>query len=127
MVQPCTQCGKCCLKYGGCLGCASDEEMERWESEAPQILDWVQLSDMWISPNTGDDCSRCPWLRKRPNKTTYNCRIYNQRPEACREYPVNAEQAIGDGCEMIEASDFGRPLAAIDRDLDWVMGREGRH
>jgi len=40
MVQRRTQCG---------IGCGSDEEMERREAEAPRIMDWLQLSDAWIS------------------------------------------------------------------------------
>jgi Fe-S-cluster containining protein len=51
---------------------------------------------------------RCPWLRKLPKKERYKCRIHDVRPEICRGYPVDIDQMISDGCEMLEASDLDK-------------------
>lgn len=99
----CQQCGRCCLKYGACL-CATDEDIELWERTGRQdILEWIgmllgELPDLWINPSTGEEASRCPFLRKLPGKNKYICRIYNAKPEICREYPVNKKQVLEDGC-----------------------------
>ena len=49
--------------------------------------------DIWISPVTGEDVQRCPWLRKLPNKEKYICRIHDVKPEHCRAYPKSKKHA----------------------------------
>lgn len=118
MIQ-CNQCGKCCLKYGGGrLGSVSQSEMDCWEANRPEVLDYVVHSDMWVSPRTGEELARCPWLRKLPNREKYKCRIHEVHPEACNGYPVNIQQMIDDGCEMIEEDDLLKPRNELERDLD---------
>ncbi len=63
---------------------------------------------------------RCPWLRKLPNQEKYICRIYDDRPEDCRVYPVSIDQMIRDECEMLEPRDLANPKQA-QRDLDYLM------
>ncbi len=63
---------------------------------------------------------RCPWLRKLPNQEKYICRIYDDRPEDCRVYPVSIDQMIRDECEMLEARDLANPKQA-QRTLDVLM------
>jgi len=50
----------------------------------------------------------------------YICRIYYDRPDDCRYYPVDIEQMLRDGCEMLEARDLAKPKQA-QRTLDVLM------
>lgn len=59
-----------------------------------------------------DELSR-PWLRKLPNQDKYKCRIHNLRPEVCREFPLDIEQMIQIGCEMLEEGDLELPHAEL--------------
>ena len=63
---------------------------------------------------------RCPWLRKLPNQNKYICRIYYDRPDDCKYYPVNIDQMVRDECEMLEARDLPNPKQA-QRALDNLM------
>ena len=63
---------------------------------------------------------RCPWLRKLPGQEKYMCRIYYDRPDDCKHYPVDIDQMLGDGCEMLEASDLRNPKQAQST-LDMMM------
>ena len=109
-MRQCTQCGKCCLKYSaGGLGSATELDLLIWEFERPEILKYTDfLGDLWISPITGEEMGRCPWLRKLPKKERYKCRIHDVRPETCRGYPVDIDQMISDGCEMLEDADLDK-------------------
>jgi len=95
----CQQCGRCCLKYGNCLS-ATDEDIELWERTGrSDIVEWVGVGgDLWINQSTHKEAARCPWLHKLPGKNQYLCRIYETKPEICRNYPVTKEQAKEDGC-----------------------------
>ncbi len=94
MSQPrdCTRCGKCCTNpsYVGSLQ-ATGEDVKRWIREGrTDILEWAAImgdpddpwADLWISPRTGAEASRCPFVRKDPNRPTYRCTIYETRPRA---------------------------------------------
>jgi len=108
----CKQCGNCCLNLGDAFQtCATDEDIQLWEEKGrDDILEWVsviQLGDLsvydiWISPRTGDDVTRCPWLRKLPNKNKYICRIHDVKPAHCREYPKSRKHAEETGCKGFE-------------------------
>ena len=63
---------------------------------------------------------RCPWLRKLPNQNKYICRIYHDRPDDCRHYPVNIEEMARDECEMLEVKDLAMPEQA-QQALDNLM------
>jgi len=69
---------------------------------------------------TGKQMKRCPWLRKQPNQNRYTCRIYHDRPDDCRHYPVDIAQMVDDGCEMIEVADLSDPDKAQVK-LDRLM------
>jgi Fe-S-cluster containining protein len=74
-----------------------------WDSNGRgDILEWVDtihvgdahyVFDIWISPKTGEDVTRCPWLRKLPKQDKYICRIHDVKPEHCREYPKSRKHA----------------------------------
>jgi hypothetical protein len=79
-----------------------------WDSNGrDDILEWVDpihvcgdlyVFDIWISPVTGDDIKRCPWLRKLPNQDKYISRIHDDKPQHCREYPRSRRHAKKTGC-----------------------------
>jgi len=104
----CKQCGSCCLNLTGAFcNSASEDDVHRWaEDGRNDILEWVvpivlegeQIYDIWISPRTGDDVERCPWLRKLPGKDEYICRIQDTKPVHCRMYPQSREHAEETGC-----------------------------
>jgi Fe-S-cluster containining protein len=127
-MRACTQCGKCCLLHAGDpgneqstntgLGMATDEDLARWR-DRPDIMRFIDpgLPDLWVSPRTGEDTERCPWLRKLPRQHKYKCRIYDVRPNACRGYPVDIEQMVRDGCELLEEGDLEKPRAVLVAEL----------
>jgi Fe-S-cluster containining protein len=73
-----------------------------------------------MSPDTGKQLERCPWLRKLPNQNKYTCDIYYDRPDDCKYYPVTIEQMVKDECEMLEARDLAKPKQA-QRALNELM------
>ena len=97
----CTQCGNCCLNlYDAFCTTAHEEDLIRWEEEYRfDILEYIHCGDLWISPRTGHDVTRCPWLRKLPNKEIYICRIHDTKPKHCREYPRSKKHALRTGCK----------------------------
>jgi Fe-S-cluster containining protein len=119
-VKDCNQCGKCCTKYGDGRLSATTAEIQWWETFRPEIFRHVRDGKIWISPVTGKQMRRCPWLRKLPNQKKYICRIYHDRPEDCRHYPVNITEMVTDECEMLEVRDLTNPDQAQIK-LDKIM------
>jgi Fe-S-cluster containining protein len=119
-MKECNQCGKCCTRYGGGGLSASASEIAWWETFRPKIFDYVRGGEIWVSPVTGKQMMRCPWLRKLPNQNKYICRIYHDRPDDCRHYPVNIEEMARDECEMLEVKDLAMPEQA-QQALDNLM------
>ena len=119
-MKDCNQCGKCCTHYGGGGLSATADEIEWWETHRPDIARYVRDGEIWISPDTGKLLTRCPWLRKLPNQEKYICKIYLERPDDCKYYPVNIEQMIRDECEMLEPRDLVNPKKA-QKDLNIIM------
>ena len=119
-MKDCNQCGKCCTLYGNGGLSVTDSEIGWWETHRPEIADYVSGGKIWISPVTGKQMLRCPWLRKLPKQNKYVCRIYFDRPDECKHYPVTIEQMINDDCEMLEARDLVDTKRA-QRTLDNLM------
>jgi Fe-S-cluster containining protein len=119
-MKDCNQCGKCCIHYADGGLSATPQEIDRWEDNRPDISRYVSGGQIWISPVTGEQMPRCPWLRKLPGQEKYICRIYDDRPEDCRYYPVDIDQMIRDGCEMLQDRDLANPRKA-QRTLDTLM------
>ena len=105
----CIQCGNCCRNLFDAYSTSVDiDEINRWRAEKRwDILRWVVIynsdgeaafGDIWISPNTGDEVSRCPWLRKLPKQEKYKCRIHDTKPAHCRNYPKSKKHALTTGC-----------------------------
>jgi Fe-S-cluster containining protein len=119
-MKDCNQCGKCCIHYADGGLSATPQEIDGWEDKRPDIARYVSGGQIWISPVTGEQMLRCPWLRKLPGQEKYICRIYDDRPEDCRYYPVDIDQMVRDGCEMLEDRDLANPRKA-QRTLDMLM------
>lgn len=119
-MQPCNFCGKCCKHgEGSGLGSATTNDIKLWKRERPDILNYAPppLYDLWVSPITGEETRRCPWLRKLPKKDKFICRIQQVKPEVCHNYPVNVQQMIEDGCEMLEPQDDTKSLEELEAEL----------
>lgn len=105
----CKQCGNCCIRLPDAYcHTVNNKQIEKWKKEGREdILEWVvktgvKIYDVWVSPTTGEDVNRCPWLRKLPGKEKYICRIQKTKPVICKDYPWSKEIAIKDGCKGFE-------------------------
>ena len=102
---------------------ATGDDVQRWIEEGREdILQYCATftdagADLWISPRTGLEMPRCPFVRKRRNLPIYDCRIYETRPEVCRNFPVEVHHMKTVDCEMLEDGD-------TDADVARFMGRE---
>ena len=122
-MKPCTQCGRCCTNsdFMGSLT-ASGDDVKRWRREGrDDILSWVQVlagennpfGDLWISPRTGNEAQRCPFVRKIRGQERYTCTIYETRPETCQQYPMAVDHMKTVRCEMLEPGDTDADVAAF--------------
>jgi len=119
-VKDCNQCGKCCTLYGGGGLTATSSEIDWWETHSPDVFRYVSDGQIWVSPDTGEQMATCPWLRKLPNQDKYICRIYYDRPDECKHYPVTIDEMIRDECEMLETRDLADRKKA-QKSLDALM------
>ena len=124
-MKECNQCGKCCLQYSDGGLSATAEEIESWEIFNPAIAAYVRNGKIWMDPVSGEQLTRCPWLEVLPGRLAsgsikYGCRIYQDRPQDCRHYPVSIADMVRDECEMIEICDIETPKEAQST-LDQLM------
>jgi Fe-S-cluster containining protein len=93
---------------------ASGEDVKRWMREWRwDILQWVEViggeddpfGDLWVDEERQIEAVRCPFVRKDRNRNTYHCRIYETRPQVCRNYEPWAPGSI---CE-----DVAEPTPAL--------------
>ncbi|OUS29029.1 zinc/iron-chelating domain-containing protein [Gammaproteobacteria bacterium 45_16_T64] len=119
-MKECNQCGKCCTKYSDGGLSATESEIHMWELFNPEISEYVRNGKIWMSPDTGNQLTLCPWLRKVPNQEKYTCDIYFDRPDDCKYYPVTIDQMINDDCEMLDIRDLENPKKA-QKTLDKLM------
>lgn len=111
-MKACTRCGKCCTNesFQGSLS-ATGEDVLRWMDERRwDILGYAYVlgpddnpyADLWIDAQDGEDNekTRCPFVRKDRNKSTYRCTIYDTRPQVCRDYVPFSGKA-NDICEEV--------------------------
>lgn len=121
LVKDCNQCGKCCTRYGGDGGLSvTPEDIERWETDRPDIARYAADGKIWVDPDNGRLLDRCPWLEQEPGSKKYTCAIYFDRPGDCRYYPVDIEQMVRDDCEMLQPSDL-RNIRRAQQSLDLLM------
>lgn len=117
-MKECNQCGKCCLHYGDGGLSATEDEIAWWQTFRPEIAEHVRGGRIWMNPESGEPLARCPWLELIPGSGKYGCRIYHDRPNDCRHYPVTIEQMVQDECEMLELrdlTDHSRAQRSLDR------------
>jgi Fe-S-cluster containining protein len=77
---------------------ATDEDVARWKREGrDDILRFVWMNDLWVEAD-GKEWERCPFVRKIAGTKRYNCRIYDTRPQVCRDYPPWGPDTV---CEEI--------------------------
>lgn len=119
-MKDCNQCGKCCTRYGGGGLSATASEIDWWETHRPDIASFVKDGEIWFDPDTGKELDSCPWLEKLPGQEKYSCRIYYDRPDDCKYYPVRIEDMIQDECEMLESRDLAY-LERAQKELDVLM------
>lgn len=119
-MKDCNQCGKCCTSYSDGGLSATNSEIDWWEVYRPEIARYVRDGKIWISPVTGKQLTRCPWLQQLADQEKYSCSIYNDRPDDCRYYPVDIEQMVKDDCEMLDVKDLADTKRA-QRALDILM------
>ena len=119
-MKNCNQCGKCCINYSNGGLSASSDEIDWWDTHRPDIAAYVKDGKIWIDPSTGEQLNRCPFLEKMPDQPKYTCRIYFDRPNDCKYYPVDIEQMVRDECEMLERRDL-LDLKKAQRNLDMIM------
>ena len=105
--SPCTNCGKCCTNPGfmGTLQ-ASGDDVKRWRRQRRYvILRFADVlgppddpwADLWVD-DEGLERERCPFVRKIRNQPRSLCRIYETRPQVCRDYEPWAPDSI---CEVV--------------------------
>jgi Fe-S-cluster containining protein len=73
-----------------------------------------------MDPDTGEQLTICPWLRKLRDQNKYICDIYDDRPDDCRYYPTTIEEMAQLECEMLESHDLANPRRA-QKILDTLM------
>ena len=76
--------------------------------------------EIWFDPTTGEGLLSCPWLEQLPGQDKYACKIYFDRPDECKHYPVTIDEMIRDECEMLEPRDLLDRKKA-QRQLDLLM------
>lgn len=114
-MKACTQCGRCCTnpRFMGSLQATGDDIL-RWQVEGREdILAYAVIlghpddpfADLWVSPRTGEEASRCPFVRKIRGQDKYTCTIYDTRPQVCRDYPQHVSHMRSVDCEMLESGD----------------------
>lgn len=119
-MKNCNQCGKCCINYSDGGLSASAEEIKSWDIFRPDIYNYVNDEKIWMNPETGEQLTLCPWLKKLPDENKYTCDIYNDRPDDCKYFPVTIEQMINIECEMLEDRDLKNSQQA-QKALDKLM------
>lgn len=119
-MKNCNQCGKCCINYSDGGLSATQSEIEFWEIFRPEIFDYVRAGNIWMDPVSGQQLTRCPWLRKVEDEEKYTCDIYFDRPDDCKHYPITIDQMVKDDCEMLEARDLLQTKQA-QKKLDHIM------
>jgi len=119
-MKDCNACGKCCTLYGGGGLSATEDEINFWEAFRPEIHNFVHDGNIWFDPQTGQQLPVCPWLEKVKDEEIYHCKIYLDRPDDCKHYPVTVDEMVRDECEMLEASDL-KDLKQAQLKLDKLM------
>lgn len=106
----CKRCGKCCKNATSLF--LTSEEVKKWKKlvvrsnfgvfraiDFASVIESTGTADLFFHPTTGEELSRCPFLRKLSNQEKYQCLIQHVKPLVCKIYPfsVNGE-VVGKNC-----------------------------
>jgi Fe-S-cluster containining protein len=72
-----------------------------------QGFDGTTTLEIWISPVTGEDVTRCLLLGKLSKQDKYICGIHDVKPKHCRNHPKSRKHALKTGCRGFENSTDG--------------------
>ena len=96
------------------------EDVGRWYmQERVDILQYLEppLLNLWISPTSGVELPRCPFVRHGRGHDIYAGCFYETLPTVCRNYPTHDSQMRSVACEMLEDGNKAD-------DIHWFMARE---
>ena len=109
----CVRCGHCCRFADAYATTVDEDDILMWERAGRwDIIDWVETieeedgtytNEIRFHPRTREEVRRCPWLRKRPRREAYICRIHDLKPRHCRDYPLSEDHARSTGCRGLPA------------------------
>ena len=103
----CRQCGHCCrfLDYHNEV---TTEDVAIWKrSGRNDILKWVheircdgqpETYQAWVVPGTQKQAETCPFLEKESSTQHWKCRVHDDKPAICRQYPLSRKHAFMSGC-----------------------------
>lgn len=109
----CIQCGKCCKYFTDAISPSfyKDEYNKFAKCVKYDIISYlsyigygINIWDGWFSPRTGEELSKCPWLRKLPKKDKYKCLIHDYKPDICKDFPVDSSQLSKCGCASFHSN-----------------------
>jgi Fe-S-cluster containining protein len=103
----CKQCGRCCHMLDYRNQCTEKDYARLKSRGRADVLAWIGCTcnedkttgyHIWMVPGTRTYAETCPWLRLEPTTGRYVCRIYDVRPDICRQYPGSRKHALMTGC-----------------------------
>ncbi|MCJ7572211.1 MAG: YkgJ family cysteine cluster protein, partial [Candidatus Thermoplasmatota archaeon] len=65
------------------------EDFDRFDDETKSYFKLVNPEDgiyEFIDPDSENVLNECPFLEKTENESIYKCKIYDMRPNSCRNY-----------------------------------------
>lgn len=107
--MPSLRLSKCCLKIGFWLG-EDDPDFLRWLSfhKGVEIIRYPTMpGDVAVEIEAKCRHLRCVGFQKETGKYLYECEIYDERPQLCRDWPYRAEVVIP-GCGFTFVGEGGR-------------------
>lgn len=104
----CLRCGRCCTDVPGANRNTVDAaDLARWRARGrDDILAWIKQVDigdgrtrpeLWFDPQTGLAVRECPWVERNADGTV-SCRIQDDKPRHCRDWPPTRQDAANYLC-----------------------------
>lgn len=114
----CVRCGTCCFSESERHARVTGDDYERLGDDAEGLVTFLgNEAFMRLSDGEGGAPRRCAALAIAPADGTFLCRVYERRPEVCRDL----ERGSG-ACSGERYTKAGRPKRA----LDVLRGTTGR-
>lgn len=83
----------------------------------------VLAADLWFDPETREELTECPFLRRIADQNKYECSIHDTKPEWCRGFPI----AVSTECEKCHLNfvkyfkDTVFPEMSLEEYLKWTL------